>query len=390
MDVRIRRRLSLAFSLVAGLLLFSSPAGAAPKYPALTGRVIDAAGVLPASVENTLAAQSEALEARTTDQFVIITVPSLQGYSIEDYSLGLGNSWRLGQIGKNNGVLLVVAPKERKVRIEPGSGLEKVLDTETSAAIVQGVILPQFRKGALAKGVSAGAEAIIDRLNASPPVETSVAASPQALAAPAAAPEPVKPASLKTSGGDATSSIVALAVICFTLFLIYKFVTGIFRFLGGLVGMAFRPKGGGFAPPPAGFAPYPPGGYPPGAPNGYPPGYPPQGYPQGGYPQGGYPQGYYPQAGYGYSPFINRAATFGVGAVAGVLANRFFNRPGGLFGGGQSSSPVDAGSPASVSSTGSISAGGGGFSGGGSSSGGSSISGGGGSFGGGGGASGSW
>lgn len=389
MDVRIRRRLSLAFSLVAGWLLLSGPAGAAPKYPALTGRVIDAAGVLPASVEQTLAAQSEALEAKTTDQFVIITVPSLQGYSIEDYSQGLGNSWRLGQIGKNNGVLLVVAPKERKVRIEPGFGLEKVLDNETSAAIVQDVILPQFRKGAMAKGVSAGAEAIIDRLNASPPVGTSagtsVAASPQALAAPAATPEPVRPASLKSSSGDATSSIVALAVICFILFLMYKIVAGIFRFLGGLVGLAFRPKGGGFAPPPAGFAPYPPGGYPPGAPNGYPPGYPPQGYPQG-----GYPQGYYPQAGYGYSPFINRAATFGVGAVAGVLANRFFNRPGGLFGGGASSSPTDVGSASSVSSTGSISAGGGSFTGGGSSSGGSSISGGGGSFGGGGGASGSW
>ncbi|MCI3132187.1 TPM domain-containing protein [Phenylobacterium aquaticum] len=384
MDVGIRRRLSLAFSLVAGLLLLAGPAGAAPKYPALTGRVIDAAGVLPASVENTLAAQSEALEARTTDQFVIVTVPSLQGYSIEDYSQGLGNSWRLGQIGKNNGVLLVVAPKERKVRIEPGFGLEKVLDNETSAAIVQGVILPQFRKGALAKGVSAGAEAIIDRLNASPPVGTpvgtSVAASPQALAAPAATPEPVKPASLKSSGGDATSSIVALAVICFILFLMYKIVTGIFRFLGGLAGMAFRPKGGGFAPPPAGFAPYPPGGFPPGAPNGYPPGYPPQ----------GYPQGYYPQAGYGYSPFINRATTFGAGAVAGALADRFFNRPRGVFGGGTSSSLSDVGSASSVSSSGSISAGGGSFSGGGSSSGGSSISGGGGSFGGGGGASGSW
>lgn len=378
MDVRIKRRLWVAFSLVAGLLWLCAPAQAAPNYPALSGRVIDAAGVLPASVEKSLAAQSEALEAKTTDQFVIVTVPSLQGYSIEDYSLGLGNAWRLGQAGKNNGVLLVVAPKERKVRIEPGLGLETVLDHETSAAIVQDLILPQFRKGAMAKGVSAGAEAILDRLNASAPAGPSVAAAPQTLAAPAVTPEP---ASLKSTKDDNMSSMVALAVICFILFMIYKVVTGILRFLGGLVGMAFRPNGGGMAPPPAGFAPYPQGG------PGYPPAYPP-GYPPAAYPQQAYPQQAYPQAGYGFSPFINRAATFGVGAVAGVLANRFFNRPGGIFG-GTSSSPSDVGAASSVSSSGSISAGGGSFSGG-SSSDSSSVSGGGGSFGGGGGASGSW
>ncbi|MDB5455833.1 MAG: hypothetical protein JWP92_1418, partial [Caulobacter sp.] len=128
LDVRIKSRLALAFSLAAGLLLLWIPAEAAPKYPALSGRVIDAAGILPAGIEQSLAAQSEALEAKTTDQFVIVTIPSLQGYSIEEYSQGLGNAWRLGQAGKDNGVLLVVAPKERKVRIEPGVGLEKVLD----------------------------------------------------------------------------------------------------------------------------------------------------------------------------------------------------------------------------------------------------------------------
>jgi uncharacterized protein len=380
LDVRIKSRLALAFSLAAGLLLLWIPAEAAPKYPALSGRVIDAAGILPAGIEQSLAARSQALEAKTTDQFVIVTIPSLQGYSIEEYSQGLGNAWRLGQAGKDNGVLLVVAPKERKVRIEPGVGLEKVLDHETSAAIVQGVILPQFRKGDMAKGISAGAEAILDRLNASLQVAPSVAASPQALAAPAATPKPADP---KPSKGGSLDAVVALAVICFVLFVLYKIITGIGRFIVGLTVLAFQAKGGGgFAPPPAGLAPSPPGGLAASPPDGYPPGYP----------QGAVQPGLYPQAGYGRSPFANRAVMFGAGAltgaVTGALADQFWHRVG-LFQRNNSSSASNFDPSYAASSSGSVSPGGGSF-GGDSSSGGGGFSGGGGSFGGGGGASGSW
>ncbi len=387
MDFGIKRGLSRVLCLAAGLLLFWSPVSAAPVYPALTGRVIDGAGVLPASVEDALAAQSQALEARTTDQFVVITVPSLQGVSIEEYSLGLGKNWRLGQIGKNNGVLLVIAPNERKVRIEPGSGLETVLDHTTAQAIVQDMILPRFRKGQLAKGVSDGAEAIIARLDANAAPAPSAAVAPQALAASAAPAATPTPASVKS---DNMSSLFALVVVCLIFFVIYKVVVGVLRVLAGLIGLAFRPRGGpGDAAYPAGAFPpqaYPQGGFPP---QGFPPqGFPAQGIPAQGFPQGVMPPGYYPQRGYGFSPFLNRAGLFGAGAAAGVLANWFFNRRGGSHrttGGAM----TDAAPSYTPSSSGTISAGGGSFDSGGS-SGGGSFSGGGGSFGGGGGASGSW
>jgi uncharacterized membrane protein YgcG len=356
MDFGIKRGLSRILCLAVGLLVFWSPVAAAPVYPALTGRVIDGAGVLPASVEDDLAAQSQALEARTTDQFVVITVPSLQGVSIEEYSLGLGKGWRLGQIGKNNGVLLVIAPNERKVRIEPGSGLETVLDHTTSQAIIQDVILPLFRKGQLAKGVSDGAEAIIKRLDANAAPAPSAAVAPQALAAPAAPVATPTSASVKS---DNMSSLFALVVVCLIFFVIYKVVVGVLRVLVGLIGLAFRPRGeAGAAPDPLGATPQ-------------------------GLPQGGMQQGFSPRRGYGFSPLLNLAGPLGAGAAGAMLANWFFNRNRGgsqrIF----DRTSADEAPSYTPSSSGTVSAGGGSFGSGG-------FSGGGGSFGGAGGASGSW
>lgn len=359
MDFGIKPGLSRILSLAVGLLLFWSPVAAAPVYPALTGRVIDGAGVLPTSVEDALAAQSQALEGRTTDQFVIITVPSLQGVSIEEYSLGLGKSWRLGQIGKNNGVLLVIAPNERKVRIEPGSGLETVLDHTTSQAIIQDAILPQFRKGQLAKGVSDGAEAIIERLDANAAPAPSAAMAPPQTLAPAAVPVATPtPASVKS---DNMISLFALVVICLIFFVIYKVVVGVLRVLVGLIGLAFRPRGeAGAAPDPSGATPQ-------------------------GLPQGAMQQGLSPQRGYGFSPLLNLAGPLGAGAAGAMLANWFFNRDRGGSHRVFSRTTSDEAPSYTPSSSGTVSAGGGSFGGGGG-----GFSGGGGTFGGGGGASGSW
>jgi uncharacterized protein len=128
--------------------------------PALTGRVVDQAGILSPGVEKALASLSSELERRTTDQLVIVTLPNLDGRPIEDVGLALGRGWGIGQKEKDNGVLLVVAPNERKVRIEVGYGLERILPDERAAEIIQRDLLPRFRQSEFDQGILAGAEAI--------------------------------------------------------------------------------------------------------------------------------------------------------------------------------------------------------------------------------------
>lgn len=133
--------------------------------PALTGRVVDNADLLSPEQEAALTKKSAALEARTGHQFVIVTLPSLEGKTIEQVSLGLGNGWKIGRKGHDDGVLLVVAPNERKVRIEVGFGLENTLTDEAASKIIQDVILPEFREARMPQGISKGADAIIARVS---------------------------------------------------------------------------------------------------------------------------------------------------------------------------------------------------------------------------------
>ena len=133
-------------------------------FPELTGRVVDEAGILDANARERLEKLSADLEAKSTDQLVIVTLKSLQGTSIEDYGYQLGRKWQIGQKDKNNGVLLIVAPNERKVRIEVGYGLEGTLTDALSSFIVQQAILPRFRNGDFAGGITRGAEDIVNVL----------------------------------------------------------------------------------------------------------------------------------------------------------------------------------------------------------------------------------
>ena len=144
----------------------AAPASAAlADLPALTGRVVDEADLLPPPAEASLAARLAELERRTTDQLVVVTVESLHGEKIESFGLRLGNGWGIGQKDKDNGVLLIVAPNERKVRIEVGLGLEKVLTNRECAHIIDRDLLPHFKAGRMEQGIEAGAAALIRRLN---------------------------------------------------------------------------------------------------------------------------------------------------------------------------------------------------------------------------------
>ena len=157
-------RVAAAWLLAVLLLLAAAIAHAAPTYPALTGRVTDAANVLPPATVAELTAKLEALETATGRQLVVATVPSLEDYPIEDYANGLFRAWKLGEAKTNNGVLLLVAPADRKVRIEVGYGLEDRLTDALSSMIVRDRIIPSFKAGDLPGGIVAGTDALITQL----------------------------------------------------------------------------------------------------------------------------------------------------------------------------------------------------------------------------------
>jgi uncharacterized protein len=150
---------SLIVAVVAALML-AVPA-AAQTFPQLSGRVVDEAGILDQSARVTLTARLADLEAKTTDQLVVVTVRSLQGLTIEDFGVRLGRQWKIGQKDKNNGVLLIVAPTDRKVRIEVGYGLEGVLPDAVANFIIQQSILPRFRANDFPDGIARGVDDII-------------------------------------------------------------------------------------------------------------------------------------------------------------------------------------------------------------------------------------
>jgi len=150
------------------LILTRSARASEPKFPPLTGRVVDDAGVLSASTQNQLTDMLAAHERATGEQMVVVTLDSLQGYTVEDYGYQLGRYWGIGQKGKNTGAILIVAPKEHKVRIEVGYGLEGQLTDAISATIIQNYILPSFKRGDFDAGVSAGTRSILQVLGGNP------------------------------------------------------------------------------------------------------------------------------------------------------------------------------------------------------------------------------
>jgi len=190
----------------AALFAFSAlGADAAPRFPTLTGRVVDQAQILSAAAEAELDGKLVSLENQTGRQVVVTTLASLQGLEIEEYGYQLGRAWGIGSKDDDDGALLIVAPNERKVRIEVGYGLEPVLTDTLSSVIIQSRILPKFRDGDLEAGVIAGTDAIIQQLR----LPDGEARAKAAVAAPQKGP----------SGDD-----VPLPVIMIILFVIFVFL----------------------------------------------------------------------------------------------------------------------------------------------------------------------
>jgi uncharacterized protein len=151
----------LARFLVLGLLVALATSATAADVPYLTGRVTDEAEILSPATRQTLTERLKAHEDRTGDQIAVLTVPSLGGESIEEYAVKVFAAWKLGQKGKDNGVLIVVAPAERRMRIEVGYGLEGTLTDLLAGRIIRNVMTPRFKAGDYNGGVEAGVDAVL-------------------------------------------------------------------------------------------------------------------------------------------------------------------------------------------------------------------------------------
>lgn len=209
--------------IVSLLVLIAAPSLAAPKFPPLTGRVVDDAQLLSPAAEGRLTAELAALEQKTGHQLVVATVPDLQGYEIEDYGYQLLRTWGIGRKAENDGVILIVAPSEKKVRIEVGYGLEPVLTDALSSLIIQRRILPAFKAGQFEQGVVDGAEAVAAQLGL-----------PEGEARAQAAQAAAQGAESASDGGLGVPVIVVILIVFWVL-------SGVLRAFGG----RRRRRGGG-------------------------------------------------------------------------------------------------------------------------------------------------
>lgn len=157
-----------ALRLLAALLWLVVALGAVPAaatdVPFLSGRVVDDAEILAPETRERLAARLKAHEHKTTNQVAVLTVPTIAPESIEEYASRVFAAWKLGQRGKDNGVLVVVVPDDRRMRIEVGYGLEGTLTDTLSGRIIRNRMTPQFKSGNYDAGIEAGIDAIVDLL----------------------------------------------------------------------------------------------------------------------------------------------------------------------------------------------------------------------------------
>jgi len=142
------------------LILISAASLSSLEVPKLKGYVNDYAGVLSSTEEQQISQLFSNMEKTTTAQGALLIVPSLEGESIESFSMRVAEKWKLGQVGKDNGLLVLLAMKEKKVRIEVGYGLEGLMTDAKSGYIIRQIIIPEFKKGNFAAGLYQGVSAV--------------------------------------------------------------------------------------------------------------------------------------------------------------------------------------------------------------------------------------
>ncbi|HEX6204010.1 MAG TPA: TPM domain-containing protein [Thermoanaerobaculia bacterium] len=158
------RRALLVLLLAAAAALVAPPLAAQREVPYLSGRVVDEAGIVPDDVEARIEQRLAAFEAETGSQVAVLTVGDLAGDPIEDFSLRVAETWKIGRGGVDDGVIFVVARDDRRMRIEVGYGLEPELTDLESGRILDEIVAPRFRQGEFGAGVEAGVDAILASL----------------------------------------------------------------------------------------------------------------------------------------------------------------------------------------------------------------------------------
>ncbi len=205
------------------MLLALAPAAQAQTFPELTSQVVDGANLLDPAQETALTNRLAALEKQSGRQLVVATIPDLQGYDIADYGYRLGRAWGIGDKEKNDGALLIVAPNDRKLRIEVGYGMEGILTDALSSRIIRTAITPRFKAGDYPGGIAAGVNEI-GTLMTLPPEEA------KALAAAAE-----KDVRKQSSGGSGFMLVFWMIVIAFIILSMLR---------GGGKGRRYRGVGG--------------------------------------------------------------------------------------------------------------------------------------------------
>ncbi len=166
---------AMRFLLIAASLLAS--VATAADVPYLTGRIVDNAEILSAATVQKLTADLKSHEERTTNQVAVLTVKSLEGESVEDFAVRVFQQWKLGQKGKDNGVLVIVAPQDRRMRIEVGYGLEGTLTDAAAARIIRDRMTPHFKNNDYDGGIAQGVAAIVATLDGVEPSSSGTSAS---------------------------------------------------------------------------------------------------------------------------------------------------------------------------------------------------------------------
>jgi len=202
---------------VAGMLTCCIATAQALDVPPLRGRVNDLAGLLSPDVTRRLEEKLAAFEASDSTQVVVLTVPSLEGDTIEGFSIKTAQKWGIGQKGKDNGALVVVSKGDREVRIEVGRGLEGSLTDALSGRIIDNVITPEFKKGDFNAGLEQGVDKVIAAVRGEYKGEGSPGGSSEM--------------------DDETSSLLFGSVICLVIMSVLRFLPAVVRGALGGVGM---------------------------------------------------------------------------------------------------------------------------------------------------------
>ncbi len=166
--------------LLFASLLFCAVSLTAVEVPRLTARVTDLADIIDPATESAISKQLEALERSDATQLAVLTIPTLEGDAIEDFSIKVASEWKLGQKGIDNGALLIIAHNDRKLRIEVGYGLEGKLTDALSSRIIRNEIVPLFKKGRYSEGVAAGVIAMSKAVRGEYKAKESVTSSKSA------------------------------------------------------------------------------------------------------------------------------------------------------------------------------------------------------------------